>query len=224
MTNPWLQLPKKPPFVLPCDIESISIFNSRKRKTPFEIIDTEIPSPYIGNPESPVVFLNLNPAYSQEESESPQIVQYQKIARMNLLHQFTDYSFYVLDPSLNGTPSGYCWFNQKFSPLMRATGMNAKDLSKKIFLVEFFPYRSKKFKWNGGVLPSQKYAISLVEKAIAREAVIVIMRSEKFWINAIPILKNYQKSYKLHSPQNVTISENNLGKKKFGAVIKRLCE
>lgn len=224
MTNPWLQLPKESPFVLPCDIESISIFNNRQRNTPFEIITEEIPSPYIGDPDASVVFLNLNPGYSPNESNSPNISRFREIAMANLLHQFTDYPFYVLDPSLNGTPSGYCWFNQKFSPLMRAVGMSAKDLSKKIFLVEYFPYRSKKFKWNGGILPSQKYAISLVEKAIAHEAIIVIMRSEKFWINAIPILKNYQKSYKLHSPQNVTISENNLGAEEFGAVIKSLRE
>lgn len=224
MTNPWLQLPKKSPFVLPCDIESINMFNSRQCSTPFEIILDEMPSPYIGNPESPVVFLNLNPGYSPNESNSPNISRFREIARANLLHQFYDYPFYVLDPSLNGTPSGYEWFSQKFRPLMYATGMNAKDLSQKIFLVEYFPYRSQKYKRNGSALSSQKYSIYLIEKAIAREAIIVIMRSKSFWLSVVPNLEKYLNCYTLHNPQNVTISENNLSTEEFEAVIKSLRE
>ena len=144
MENPWLQLSDNPPFILPCDRESIDVFNSRQRSTPFEIILDEMPSPYIGDPESPVVFLNLNPGYSADESNSLRISRFREIARANLRHQFYDYPFYVLDQSLQGTPSGYEWFSQKFNPLMLATRMNAQDLSKKIFLVEYFPYRSKK--------------------------------------------------------------------------------
>lgn len=170
MENPWLQLPKESPLVLPCDKGAIDVFNGRQHKTPLEIILDEIPSPYIGDPDAPVVFLNLNPGYSPDESNSPNISRFREIARANLFHQFYEYPFYVLDSSLKGTPAGYEWFSQKFRPLMYATGMNAKDLSQKIFLVEYFPYRSQKYKRNGSALSSQKYSIYLIEKAIAREA------------------------------------------------------
>lgn len=223
MENPWLQLPKEPPFILPCDADAIKYFNARQRDTRFKIMLNEIPSPYIGNPESPVVFLNLNPACSPEESNSPQIAQYRKVARMNLLHQFINYPFYVLDPSLEGTPSGYGWFKQKFDPLVHATNMSDRKVSGRIFLVEFFPYRSQKCNWKGGILPSQAYAVSLVEKAIAHHAVIVIMRSKRFWINAVPALNESLNRYILHSPQNVIISENNLGIEGFQTVTEKLC-
>lgn len=222
MENPWLQLPKEPPFILPCDADKIEHFNTRQRDIKFKVILNENPSPYIGKPESSVIFLNLNPAYSLEESESPQIAQYQKIARMNLLHQFTDYPFYVLDPSLKGTPSGYEWFSKRFSPLMHATGMDAKELSNKLFLVEFFPYRSQKCNWSGDVISSQRYALSLIEKAISRRATIIVMRSEKNWFNALPVLKTYPHCYKLHSYQKVYISEKNLGTKEFNVVVEKL--
>ena len=223
MENPWTQLPQKPPFILSCDADEIEHFNTRQHDIKFKVILNEIPSPYIGNLESPVIFLNLNPAYSPEESESSQVAQYRKIAQMNLLHQFADYPFYVLDPSLKGTPSGYEWFNSRFSPLMHATGMSAKELSNKLFLVEFFPYRSQKCNWRGNILPSQRYALSLLEKAISRQATVIIMRSEKFWIDAVPALKTYPYCYKLHSCQQVYISEKNLGTKEFNAVVEKIC-
>jgi len=225
MKNPWLQLQKKAPFVLSCDAKLIDEFNRDWSNTQFEIILSETPSPYIGDPEAQIVFLNLNPGYSPyeiNESSSLKISHCDEIARENLLHKFYDYPFYVLDPSLAGTPSGYEWFNQRFSPLIKAAGMNTKELSKKIFLAEFFPYRSKKFKWVGSILPSQEYVVSLVEKAISRQAIIVIMRGEKLWFSAIPTLEKYYNRYTLHSPQNVTISEKNLGKEGFKVVIENL--
>lgn len=226
MENPWLQLPKEPPFILSYDAESINIFNSKKHNTLFEIIVDEMPSPYIGDPEAPVVFLNLNPGYSPNESLSPKVSNFREVARANLLHQFYDYPFYVLDPSLKGTPSGYEWFSQKFSPLLHAVNMSPMDISKKIFLVEYFPYKSQQCspKWKKNILPSQKYAISLVEKAIARQAMIIIMRGERPWLNAVPLLKEYPNRYTLHNPQNVTISENNLGKEGFWNVVKKICK
>lgn len=224
MENPWIRLPDNPPFILPCDAESINVFNNRQRNTPFEIILDEMPSPYIGDPESPVVFLNLNPGYLVDESRSPSISHFRKIVRANLLHQFYEYPFYVLDQSLEGTPSGYGWFSQKFNPLMRIAGVNARDLSQKIFLVEYFPYRSQKCaqKWKNGILPSQKYAISLIEKAISRKAVIVIMRGESSWFGVAPTLEKYLNRYTLHNPQNVTISGGNLCAKGFWDIVEIL--
>ncbi len=213
MENPWIQLPKGPPFILPCDKKLIDVFNGRQHNTPFEIILNEIPSPYIGSPEAPIVLLNLNPCYSSDESNHPEIARFREIARANLLHKFYEYPFYVFDPKLKGTPSGYKWFCQKFGPLVCATGMSYQEISKKLFLVEYFPYKSLRCspKWKQGILPSQKYAISLIEKAIARKAIIIIMRSERLWFDALPILKEYSNCYTLHNPQNVSISENNLG-------------
>lgn len=222
MENPWLQLPKEPPFVLPCDADVIGQFNARQRRDEFKIVLDEIPSPYIGDPESPIVFLNLNSACSPEESDSPQISQYRKIAQMNLFHQFGEYPFYVFDPSLEGTPSGYKWFYKRFSHLIHDSGKNEKELSKKIFLIEYFPYRSKNYRWKHGILPSQEYSISLVKKAIARRAIIVMMRSKKLWVNAVPELNEYPNLYILHSVRNVIISEKNLGSERFQAVIEKL--
>ena len=222
MKNPWFNLTAKPPFVLDEDRSFLDSFNSRHRGSVKEIILDEMPSPYIGNPEASVIFLNLNPGYVAGESASPIISRFREMAKANLLHQFFDYPFYPLDPTLEGTPSGYRWFTQKFNPLIIASGMSSRALSQKIFLVEYFPYRSQKYGWDSNFLLSQEYSIDLVKKAISRQAIVVIMRGEALWLSALPILREYSNRCTLHSPQNVTISENNLGEEGFRAIMNKL--
>ena len=220
--NPWKNLPNTVPFILPEDKKLIDSYNLQQRAKS-EITLNEIPSPYIGDPKAPIIFLNLNPSFSQDEINSPKSSQFREITRANLLHEFYDYPFYVLDPSLEGTSSGYKWFNQKFGPLMKISGMDNKDLSRKIFLVEYLPYRSKNIgNWKNDILPSQIYAIHLINEAIARQATIVIMRSKKLWFNAVPTLETYPDLHILHSPQNVTVSERNLGTEGFNKIISKL--
>lgn len=220
--NPWTKLPSHAPFILPEDIDAVNNYNRRWAGTPYEILLGEMPSPYIGDPKAPVILLNLNPGYSPDEQKSSNIVRFREIAKENLTHQLHDYPYYVLDPSLEGTPSGYAWFMQKLGPLMQAANLTAQELSKKLFTVEYFPYHSVKYGWRGGVLPSQKYATHLVIEAISREAIIVIMRGKNIWMETISELKEYSKVYTLHSSQNVTISERNLGYDNFYKIVDTL--
>ena len=222
--NPWKQLPDEAPFILPEDKEFIDKYNSRYHGTEFEVLLDEIPSSYIGDPQAPVVLLNLNPGYSLKDPSSPALARFREVARANLLHEFYDYPYYVLDPELEGTPSGYAWFMQKLGPLLLATNLTSLELSKKLFTIEYFPYHSVRYGWRGGVLPSQKYAINLLEEAIARSAVIVVMRGRSIWVEAVPELNIYPHVYTLKSSQNVVVSDGNLGSEAFSEVVGRICE
>lgn len=217
--NPWKKLLNTPPFILPEDRELIDKHNKHWLGTDFEILLHEVPSPYIGNPKAPVVLLNLNPGYSPENFNNPMLPRFREVARANLLHEFYDYPFYVLDPSLEGTPSGYTWFMQKLGPLMKTINLTERELSKQLFTVEYFPYHSVKYGWRGGILPSQKYAAHLIKETIIQESVIVIMRGKNIWMEAIPELIKYSRVYVLNSPQNVILSEKNLGHIAFLDVI-----
>ena len=140
----------------------------------------------------------------------------------DIIHKFYEYPYYVLDPSLEGTPSGYAWFMQKLGPLMRAASLTEQELSQKLFTIEYFPYHSVKYGWRGGILPSQKYATYLLKEAIDRQATIIIMRGKSIWENAVPELINYTNIYTLNSSQNVTVSEKNLGLEGFIKIISKL--
>jgi len=222
MLNPWEKLPDTSPFILPEDEELIDAYNNRYQGTIYEVLLNEIPSPYIGDPKAPVILLNLNPGYSPNDQVSQKLENFRKVAKANLFHQFYNYPYYVLDPSLEGTPSGYAWFMQKLNPLMRATNLTAQELSERLFTVEYFPYHSVKYGWCNGILPSQKYTINLVEEAIIRGAIIIIMRGKKIWLEAISELIKYPKVYTLNSQQNVTVSERNIGSEAFSEVINKI--
>ena len=66
MENPWIDLPDSPPFVLSDEYDSIRSFNEKTNE--IQKIRLElIPEPYLGNPNSPIVLLNLNPGFMEEE-------------------------------------------------------------------------------------------------------------------------------------------------------------
>ncbi|HKD76960.1 MAG TPA: hypothetical protein VKB76_15750, partial [Ktedonobacterales bacterium] len=75
-------------------------------------------------------------------------------------------------------------------------------------VIEYFPYHSAKFHFNGRV-PSQQFSFDLVNQAFKRDAIVIQMRSKRQWIEAVPALQNYQHYFTLNNPQNVTISMGN---------------
>lgn len=223
MKNPWTHLPNAAPYIIPEDEHIIGTFNAKQDGTDKEIMLSEIPSPYIGNPKAPVVFLNLNAAYDPKESQHHIIGLYREAAKKNLLHELEDYPCYVFNPALSGTPSGYKWFTKKFAPLMMASGINEHEFSRRVFIAEYFPYKSKKFGWKEkDLLYSQKYTFDLVERAVERGSLIVSMRSYKLWCEAVPSLQKYEQVFRLNSPQNVIISENNLGYEAFSKLVDKI--
>lgn len=62
MENPWRKLPEAAPFVLVCDQQRICDFNAIAKKE-HKIHVEVLPEPYTGNPEAPVLLLNLNPGF-----------------------------------------------------------------------------------------------------------------------------------------------------------------
>jgi hypothetical protein len=83
-----------------------------------------------------------------------------------------------------------------------------ETVARDILCVEFFPYHSHKHS-QAPRLPSQDYTLSLVQAAIDRDAVVVVLRSVRRWTEAVPALANYKRRFILQSAQNVTISLRN---------------
>jgi len=226
MTNPWIRLPNKAPFILPEDQELIATFNNKHSGKPTEIMLDQLPSPYVGNPKAPVVLLNLNPAYSVESAPESSLSLYKKMARANFEHIFFDYQFYPLDSQLaDVSAAGHKWWSERcLGDLIRESGLSVKKFSEKIFCVEYFPYHSRQNGWKGGVLPSQQYVMTLVEAAISRGALIIVIwgnRNKSSWFEAVPSLTSTN-VISLHNPQCPKISRGNLDEGVFEKIIERL--
>lgn len=203
MNNPWLDLPENPPYVLPWDHHAVVAFNQTADETTLIRLGM-MPEPFLGNPLAPVIVLGLNPGFDpnavRHETE-----EFWQLSRANLRHEGGVYPFYLLTPSLNVPGRG--WWEQRLGRLIEAKGQNR--VANRLLCVEYFPYHSTKFAHGKVHLPSQAYSFGLVRAAMAREAVIVLMRAKRYWYEVVPELTTYPKAYELNSVQNVTISPRN---------------
>jgi hypothetical protein len=215
MLNPWVDLPVEAPFVLAEDAPLLP--RAMERRT--DIMLDILPEPFVGNPETArVVFLLLNPGYVPEDLEINKDPYFVRQNRANLLHQAQP-SFYYLDPRLSYS-GGYIWWKKKLNGLVRA-GFGLDELAEKIMCVEYLPYHSVNYKHSKQILPSQRYSFELVRRAVEQGKVIVMMRSERIWLEAVPELAGYD-YIKLRNPQNTAISPGNMPPEAFDRLIAAL--
>jgi hypothetical protein len=200
--NPWLALPSRPPYLLPCDSDAICAHNATAPEAYRLQLDL-LPEPFFGSIKAPAVLLLLNPGFDDRDSEAHARPGFQSALRNNYTHGSSEFPFYYLDPVLDGP--GRKWWERKLGPVMK---IDRKKLAISLLCVQYFPYHSRRFR-SSLRLDSQKYGFHLVRSAINRGAVVVIMRAKKLWIKEIPELEGYSLSFTLKNPRNVTISRRN---------------
>ena len=246
MKNPWINLPDKADFVLFKDKKIIDNFNN-KANSEYAIRLNIIPEPFLGSPNAPIVLLNLNPGFNEQDIKIHRRKVFFELSWKNLRHEPTEYQFYLLDPKTSDSP-GYQWWSKKLKRLINDVGARFiansfcfptvcrkmrrkwKDIisqigtfivANKILCVEYFPYHSYKFK-NMDRLPSRDYSEYLVKKAIKRKALIVIMRHRVEWEKAVPKLKSYKKLIVLKNPRCAHISSRNCRKNYYKKILNEL--
>lgn len=210
--NPWQDL--KPLYVLPADLVEIAHHRNYSNLR----LDT-LPDQVIGGlDKAEVVFLLLNPGFDDKDvTVNLALPHFVEANRRNLTDPFGS-PFYYFGGGLEQT-GGYIWWARILKPLMQA-GVTEAMLRDKIIAIEYFPYHSKSYK-DLPIVPSQQYAFDLVREAIKRKKTIIIMRSPKLWLEAVPELADY--SYMtLNSWLNVTVSPKNLGEVNFNTVLAKL--
>jgi hypothetical protein len=151
--NPWVDVPRQPPYVLPCDSEAIRQYNDRHSDDPHHLHLNVLPEPFIGGRTAPVVLLNLNPGFDDRDPEDHAHEDFQALLRANYEHRDSEFPFYSLDPRFEN--GGRRWWRKKLKPLIDACGH--EQVSRSLLCIEFFPYHSRRF-GNGSLeVPSQQY-------------------------------------------------------------------
>ncbi len=213
--NPWLTLGVTKPYIA---VEDKIFFHKNQRALSHLRTDV-LPDAYLGNLEkAKVVFLLLNPGFQERDINicvpGSQYFDQNKLS----LQQKSKPPFYVLGNKFKDS-GGYEWWTKKLKSIINA-GISIETLSEKIVCIQYFPYHSEKYKHYAKTLPSQEYSFGLVRKAIQQKKKIVLMRSEKLWLQAVPELKG--KYVKVKSFLNPVISINNMSQKEFNEIIKIL--
>ncbi len=205
MRNPWSQLCKDGPYILDQDMDAILQYN-QKAKDKYKIMDELMPVPFIGNVfDSEIVILMLNPKYRVENRLKEDNYFKEKVIKV-FNQEFVDYPFFFLDPNVE---IGRRYWGSKLKGLVEIYG-DFERVSKKVSAIQLLPYHSIEFKFLKNI-ESSKYNAYIVEKAIERKAKIVIARGEKYWLQLVPKLINYN-CFRLNSQRAPYISKKNCPK------------
>lgn len=229
MENPWEKLIEEinesdnGNYVLKQEQAIVEKYNKKVNNDLFKIHTQIMPAPFMGDVHNaPIVILMLNPGYDPMEDEIKEdgrnfYNRYKHYWKNEIQHIQTipESPFFALD--IEYCKSSPYWGN-KLKFLLEHT--DRVTLAKKICTIQLFPYHSKNykpiyknlFKYESfdNYLPSQKYNFDLVDKAMARNAIIIIARGKTVWFKAVDGLEHYENKHSTRSAQNITISKNNL--------------
>jgi hypothetical protein len=212
--NPWLDLPNSPPFVAPQDGESLRRADGLLTGK-FELKLDLLPQPWTGSVNTAEVFvLALNPGFREEDYIDLKNPDYAAQWRLALTFE-TRTPFYLLDPAFR-TYGGYLWWHRRLRDLIEVVGLDA--VAEKVMCVEHFPYKSTSYRPLGAILPSQAYSFEIVRNAIRQGKEIVVMRSERVWLQAVPELGTHP-YIRLSNNQNPYFSLAQMSQEQFS----RLC-
>jgi hypothetical protein len=203
--NPWRDLPDAPPFVLPGDEAAVQAFNLTANLNRFLHIDEVLPEPFVGDKEAPVVLLANNPGFSEAGLPGRQAPGFIGRMRDNLHHRAAAYPFVYLAPEFSGPSKG--WWEGRLRHLLERFGPEV--VAKSVLAVDFFPYSSRRYGHGRLPLPSQQYSFDLVRNAVKREAVIILMRGQRRWLEAVRELRRYGRFIVMKNLQRATISPGN---------------
>lgn len=212
--SPWRNLPTKPKYILPEDLD----FIQKHHNFPHLRLDM-LPGQFAGGlDKAEIVFLALNPGFDERDTGVDLALPGFPEAILENQNDPFGSPFYYFNSGFEQT-AGYEWWAKKLKPLMQA-GVTDESLREKVMLVEYFPYHSRIWK-SLPLIPSQQFAFDLVAEAVARKKIIVIMRKEKLWLEAVEGLRDYD-YMRVNSWLNPTISPNNLGEENFRAILSKL--
>jgi hypothetical protein len=244
MKNPWKELINKVDenyissdnkYIIEDDLKVVEKFNnsfkSAESKEKYSIHFNIHPSHYTGNVKrAKVILLATNPGFVESEKETLyKLPSFHKEMIKNL--NFETKTFINLDKER--IEQGKYW-KQKTEKLRQDVGND--NIYDKIALIQFFPYHSKKFRKiakkyfeNGEqYLKSQKFAFELIKSAINENKILIILRSKKEWLKAIPELKKHKEDgfvFEVSNYRQPYITPKNLkSEKKYKILVKTLKE
>lgn len=216
--NPWHDLPTDPPFVLPIDHAPVREFNEKAQLDKRLDLDL-IPQPFLGNRDAPLLILGANPNVRGGHAGGPVAAA----IRANLSPDPNGHSLIGLLPEFADTPNAE-WWRQGCLPEVLGLGPAPQELADRILSIELHGYHSKAWRRPSTPFPSQRYGFWLVEQAMARGAVIVVLACRGHWETAVPGLSTYRHfvAKQNRRSRSYRISQGNLGHEGFREVLRAL--
>lgn len=187
--NPWTALPASAPFVLPSDVTAVTAFNDRRAESDCTHLRLGLlPEPFLGRPDAPIVLLRAGPGFTPDDIHFTDHDGGREVWRRNVLHQPLEYPFYPLDPALAWAEHAMWWRRKLRRVLAR---FDERTVANNLLSIGAVPYHAYRYRGSSPVLPSQRYSLDLVERAIDRDALILMSNTVRYWLDAVPRLHGY---------------------------------
>ncbi len=162
VTNPWANLPRTGPFVLPEDRLLVNAIN-RTAKPDYQVVLEVLPVPFLGSLESAkVILLAKNPGivkqdfeifHSSNVNDKDYVVQNRRTLTFESMPPF-----FYLGRKFSHT-MGYKWWSDRLADVVRRCGHDR--VAAKLMCIQYFPYHSKKYRDSNPIIPSQRYSFDL---------------------------------------------------------------
>lgn len=195
----------KPPYVASVDADLLNKyeFNHEKLELRLELL----PVPYIGNlDKAAIVLLCLNPGFDETLDVKTSNDPLHNEENIKALSFSSSPPFFYFNPKLSYS-GGYKWWSRLLKDLISEFGVEI--LSEKLMCLQYVAYHSKVYTDLPFILPSQRFNFHLLEQAMNARKIIVIMRSKRYWIRAVPRLANYP-YVELKNYRNPYLTKNNV--------------
>jgi hypothetical protein len=219
MKNPWTRLPDAPRYVLPEDAPFVAAWNDTRGSDRDQLrlhLDA-LPEPFCGPRKAPVVVLGRNPGWSGKEPK-----QHRKSLEAAIRGNLgKDKDQHVQSRLLDrfADTAGGGWTRRCWHRVVEGSGLSFDELATRVLSVEFHGYHSQDWAPLPVTLPSQWYGFQLVGRAVARGAVIVILRGRRDWEVAVPSLRTHPFVFATKTAGNASISPGNLPPGAFDRLI-----
>ena len=207
MQNPWLGFQNSESMVHPLDLDVV-IQHNISSKPDYKYLLHLAPEPWIGDLGGKLVVLYSNPGATKDNVNhifQPLHSEVLKKTIDNLNQRNSQYPHFHFDPHLKES-EGAKWFESKYKWVIDQTSRQA--VAKTLVTCELSPYHSLKWKIPKSKLPTQEFTYRIVRQAIARNAVILLARTPKIWLENVPELKSYSRVFRPNSI-NASVSPNN---------------
>ncbi len=195
MKNPWLDLNLRTyasRYVNPVDEGVVDAYEIQQRGPDSQLATHLLPEPWVGRLDAPVVMLLANPGVSERERDpawSPSPAERHR-AQATLRLKPLDLPYYWLDDDLADT-DGYRRADHLLKRLLADAGR--EHVAHNLVTLSSHPYHSHAFDDRFRLLPSQRFTVAALRRAIASDALVVAVRARKYWFSAVPELEAHER-------------------------------
>jgi hypothetical protein len=206
LQNPWLNMVKETPYILKEDEKNFYQIQNLKNNVNLNLL----PEPYVGDLNAPIYLLTYRGSIHIDDFNWHKDLTFKDLYYKSIEQKQLDKPFIYFDEALSETPAA-AWWHSKLYKLIENSSLD--KVAKNICSVQFLPYHSSKqpsltLLRKERTLPSQFYGKYLVEEAIKRDALIVVMSGP--WLEFVPQLRAKKNVTVVLSRNNPVISTNNL--------------